>query len=337
MLRKKNKYVVAVIGATSVEGREIIDVLDERNFPVDALLPFASERYAGERLEFKGKGVTARDLTKDSFANVDVAFFAEGTEPSIEFAPVAVSAGAVVIDASGAFRRDPKVPLALPEVTGRSWETHSGIIALPGSMSSGLALILAPIRKKTGIKRVVAATFQSVSGTGKKAMDELAQQTVSLLNFRDLETKVYPHQIAFSCIPQVGSFLETGQSKEEEMIESETRRLLEDDALGISATCALVPVFRGHAAALNIELKQSQSANDIRAALSEAPGVLVYDDPGKSLYPLAVDCVGKDEVRAGRIREDHSLQNGISLWIAFDNIRRGVALNAVQLAEELIK
>lgn len=337
MLKKKNKYIIAIAGATGVVGREMIEILEERNFPVSEIVLLASERSEGERLEFRGNRVTVKKLTKDSFEGVDIALFSAGADRSREFAPAAVKSGAVVIDNSTAFRMDPKVPLVVPEVNAAAIEHQSGIIANPNCSTIAMVMALKPIHDAARIRRIVVTTFQSVSGTGKKAMDELAQQTVALLNFRDIETKVYPHQIAFNCLPHIDSFLENGYTKEEMKMADETKKILEDDSIRVTATTVRVPVFRCHSESVNIETEKKLSANEARALLSAAPGVIVYDDPGKNLYPLAIDVAGKDETYVGRIREDESIPNGINLWIVSDNLRKGAALNAVQIAERLIK
>jgi len=337
MLKKKDKYVVAVAGATGAVGREMLEILEERAFPVKEIVPLASERSEGERAEFKGKRVIVRRLTKDSFQDVDIALFSAGVERSLEFAHHAVKSGTVVIDNSSAFRMDPKVPLVVPEVNAHALDKHSGIIANPNCSTIAMVLVLKPIHDKVKIKRIVVTTFQSVSGTGKEAMEELAQQTVALLNFKDLETKVYPHQIAFNCIPHIDAFLENGYTKEEMKMVNETRKIMEDDTIRVTATTVRVPVFRGHSESLNIETEKKISANEVRAILAEAPGVIVYDDPKKNIYPLAMDVVGKDETYVGRVREDESIPNGINLWLTSDNLRKGAALNAVQIAELLIK
>jgi aspartate-semialdehyde dehydrogenase len=337
MLKKKNKYVVAVAGATGVVGREMIEILEERNFPVAELMPLASERSEGERVEFHGKNVVVRKLTKDSFKGVDIALFSAGGERSLEFAPAAVESGAVVIDNSSAFRMDPKVPLVVPEVNAHAIAKHRGIIANPNCSTIGMVVALKPIHDAAKIKRIVVTTFQSVSGTGKKAIDELASQTVALLNFRDVETNVYPHQIAFNCLPHIDAFLDNGYTKEEMKMVNETKKIMEDDSIRVTATTVRVPVFRCHSESVNIETEKKISANEVRAILSAAPGVIVYDDPKKNLYPLAIDVAGKDETYVGRIREDESIPNGINLWLVSDNVRKGAALNAVQIAEYLIK
>jgi aspartate-semialdehyde dehydrogenase len=337
MLKKKSKYVVAVVGATGAVGREMVSILEERNFPVSDLVLLASERSEGERIEFCGKKLPARKLTKDSFKGVDIALFSAGSERSLKFAPVAVAAGAVVIDNSSAFRMDPQVPLVVPEINAHALEKHAGIIANPNCSTIGLLMALKPIHDVAKVKRIVVTTFQSVSGTGKEAIDELASQTVALLNFKDIETKVYPHQIAFNCLPHIDGFLENGYTKEEMKMVNETRKIMEDDAIRLTATTVRVPVFRCHAESINIETSTKLDANEARAVLSKFPGVIVYDDPSRNLYPLQLDVSGKDEVYVGRIREDETVPNGLNIWVVSDNLRKGAALNAVQIAEHLIK
>ncbi|OGW26982.1 MAG: aspartate-semialdehyde dehydrogenase [Nitrospirae bacterium GWC2_57_13] len=337
MLKKKNKYVVAVAGATGIVGRELVEILEERDFPVSDLVLLASERTEGERLDFRGKKWTVRRLTKDSFKGVDIALFCAGSERSLEFAPAAAASGAVVIDNSSAFRMDPKVPLVVPEVNGDAVEQHSGIIANPNCSTIALVLALKPIHDAAKIKRVVVTTFQSVSGTGKKAMDELAGQTVALLNFADVKTEVYPHQIAFNCIPHIDSFLENGSTKEEMKMANETRKILGDDSIGVTATAVRVPVFRCHAESVNIETEKKLPVNEVRALLAAAPGVVVFDDPSRNIYPLQIDMTGKDDIYVGRIREDVTVSNGINLWLVSDNLRKGAGLNAVQIAEHLVR
>jgi aspartate-semialdehyde dehydrogenase len=337
MLNKKSTYVVAVVGATGAVGREMVSILDERKFPVSELVLLASDRSEGERIAFRGKNLPVRKLAKDSFAGVDIALFSAGSERSLKFAPIAVAAGAVVIDNSSAFRMDRSVPLVIPEVNAAALAGHTGIIANPNCSTISLLMAVKPLHDAVKVKRVVVTTFQSVSGTGKEAIDELAGQTVALLNFKDIEKKVYPHQIAFNCIPQIDGFLEDGSTREEMKLADETRKILGDDSPKVTATCVRVPVFRCHAESVNVETENKLSANDARAALAGAPGVIVYDDPARSLYPLQLDTAGKDEVYVGRIREDATVQNGLNLWIVSDNLRKGAALNAVQIAEHLTK
>jgi aspartate-semialdehyde dehydrogenase len=337
MLKKKDKYVVAVVGATGVVGKEMVEILEERKFPITELVLLASERSEGERLDFGGKKWTVKKLGRDSFKGVDIALFSAGAARSLEFAPEAVKSGAVVIDNTSAFRMDPKVPLVVPEVNAHTIEKHSGIIANPNCSTIGMVVVLKPLHDKVRIKRVVVTTFQSVSGTGKEAIDELAGQTVALLNFREVEKNVYPHQIAFNCLPHIDAFLENGYTREEMKMANETRKIMEDDTIRVTATTVRVPVFRCHSESLNIETEKSISANEARAVLSAAPGVIVYDDPKRNIYPLAIDTAGKDEVYVGRIREDETIPNGLNLWLVSDNLRKGAALNAVQIAEHLIR
>jgi len=337
MLDKKNAYVVAVAGATGAAGREMVEILEERNFPVAELVLLASERSEGERLEFKGKNRTVKRLSRESFKGVDIAFFFVDAARSLEFAPAGVQSGAVVIDNSSAFCMDPKVPLVVPEVNPHAIAGHSGIIANPDCSTIGMAVALKPIHDAARIKRIVVTTFQSVSGTGKKGMDELAQQTVALLNFKDVAINVYPQQIAFNCLPHIGDFLDNGYTMEEMNMVNETKKIMEDDSIRVAVTTVRVPVFRCHSESVNIETDKKMSSNDVRAILSTAPSVIVYDDPKKNIYPLAIDVAGKDEVYVGRIREDESIANGINLWIVSDNLRKGSALNAVQIAEHLVR
>ena len=336
MLKKKNKYAVAVVGATGAVGREMVSILEERKFPVAELVLLASERTEGERIEFNNKDWTVKKLGKDSFIGVDIALFSAGSEQSLKYAPIAVAARTVVIDNSSAFRMDPKVPLVIPEVNAHVIVKHSGIIANPNCSTIGLLMALKPIHDAAKVKRVVVTTFQSVSGTGKEAIDELAGQTVALLNFKDIETKVYPYQIAFNCIPHIDSFLENGYTREEMKMVNETNKIMDDDTIRLTATTVRVPVFRCHAESVNIETEKKLSANEARAILSKMPGVIVYDDPSRSIYPLQLDVSGKDEIYVGRVREDETIKNGLNLWIVVDNVRKGAALNAVQIAEHLL-
>jgi aspartate-semialdehyde dehydrogenase len=337
MLKKKDKYVVAISGATGAVGKELTEILEERRFPVSELVPLASDRSEGERIDFQGKKWMVKRLTNDAFKDVDIAFLSAGAERSTQFAPVAVRAGAVVIDTTSAFRMDPKVPLIVPEVNAHAVKGHDGIIANPNCSTIIMVVALKQIHDAVRIKRIVVTTFQSVSGSGTDAIDELASQTVALLNFRDIETKVYPHQIAFNCLPHIDAFLDSGYTKEEIKIVNETKKIMEDDSLRVTATTVRVPVFRCHSESVNIETERSITPNEVRAILSGAPGVIVFDDPKKNLYPLAIDSAGKDDVYVGRIRADESVPNGFNMWIVSDNLRKGAALNAVQIAEILIK
>ena len=336
MLQKKTKYAVAVAGAAGLAGRELLEVLEERDFPFSDISLFDVEEAAGEHLEFQGKSRAVKKLEEGCFAGADVVFFATDPSDANANAPAAVQSGAVVIDLSGAFREDPKVPLVVPEVNPQACSGRNGIIASPSPLTVAVSTVLKPLHEAAAIKRIVLTVFEPVSGTGKRAMDELAQQTVALLNFRDVEASVYPHQIAFNSLPQVGAFLENGATRAEESIALETRKILGDASIRVAATAVRVPVFRCLAAAMNIETAKPVTANEVRALLSSRPDIVVYDDPDKNLYPTAIDVAGKDETYVGRIREDVSVPNGICLWIVSDNLRRGIGLNAVRIAELLI-
>jgi len=337
MLKKKSSYVVAVAGATGAVGTEMVSILEERNFPVSELRLLASERSEGKRIEYKGKQVKVEVLGHDSFKGVDIALFSAGASRSLEFAPSAAKDGCIVIDNSSAWRMDDQCPLVVPEVNPHHLkDIPKGIIANPNCSTIQMLVVLKPLHDAAKIKRVVVTTFQSVSGTGKKAMDELMEQTVALLNFKEPPIKVYPHQIAFNCLPQIDSFLDNGYTKEEMKMVNETHKML-DKNIRVTATTVRVPVFKCHSESINIETEKKLTANEARAILAGAPGVVVYDEPSKSVYPLAIDVAGKDDTYVGRIREDESIDNGLNLWVVSDNLRKGAALNAVQIAEELIK
>jgi aspartate-semialdehyde dehydrogenase len=337
MLKKKSEYVVAVVGATGAVGTEMIEVLEERKFPVARLVPLASARSAGGTVTFAGNEVSIEVLTKDSFAGVDIALFSAGADLSREFAPIAVKAGAVVIDNSAAWRMTPEVPLVVPEVNAHDIQLHKGIIANPNCSTIQMVVALKPLHDEARIKRIVVTTFQSVSGTGKDAMDELMTECQDLLSFKSASPKVYPYQIAFNCLPQIDDFLPSGYTKEEMKMVHETRKIMGDQSIHVTATTVRVPVYVGHSEAVNIETERKLSANDARAILSTAPGVLLYDDPAHKIYPMPLEVAGKDEVYVGRIREDESIANGLNLWVVADNLRKGAALNAVQIAEHLVQ
>jgi aspartate-semialdehyde dehydrogenase len=337
MLKKKSGYVVAVVGATGAVGTEMIEVLQERKFPVARLLPLASARSAGGMVTFEGNEVSIEVLTKDSFAGVDIALFSAGADLSREFAPIAVKAGAVVIDNSAAWRMAPEVPLVVPEVNAHDIQRHKGIIANPNCSTIQMVVALKPLHDEARIKRIVVTTFQSVSGTGKDAMDELMTECQDLLSFKSASPKVYPYQIAFNCLPHIDDFLPSGYTKEEMKMVHETRKIMGDQSIHVTATTVRVPVYVGHSEAINIETERKLSANDARAILSTAPGVLLYDDPAHKIYPMPLEVAGKDEVYVGRVREDESIANGLNLWVVADNLRKGAALNAVQIAEYLAR
>ncbi|MDP1947170.1 MAG: aspartate-semialdehyde dehydrogenase [Nitrospirota bacterium] len=337
MNKKKSGYVVAIVGATGAVGTEMIEVLEEREFPVSRLVPLASARSAGGTVTFQGNEIPIEVLTKDSFAGVDIALFSAGAELSREFAPIAVKAGAVVIDNSAAWRMTLEVPLVVPEVNPHDIPRHKGIIANPNCSTIQMVVALKPLHDRARIKRIVVTTFQSVSGTGKDAMDELMTECQDLLSFKEVSPKVYPFQIAFNCLPQIDDFLPSGYTKEEMKMLHETRKIMGDQSIQVTATTVRVPVYVGHSEAINIETEKKLSVNEARAILSTAPGVLLYDDPAHQIYPMPLEVAGKDEVYVGRVREDESISNGLNLWVVADNLRKGAALNAVQIAEHLAK
>jgi len=339
MFKKKPGYVVAVVGATGAVGKETLEILEERKFPLASLRLFASKRSAGEVLPCQGKEWKVEELTPEvSFVGVDIAFISATDDISREYGRRLGAAGVVVIDDSGVFRMEADVPLVVPEVNAHALRTMPrGIVSIPNCTTTPLVMALKPLQEAVGVKRVVVTTFQSVSGTGAAAMDELMTQTKDLLAFRDAKAEVYPYQIAFNLLPHIGSFNSDGDCSEEVKIAKETRKILEAPTLRVTATTVRVPVLRCHSEAINVELERPLKPNEARAALAAMPGVIVYDDPSKKLYPMPLDATGKDDVYIGRIREDESITNGLNLWVVSDNLRKGAALNAVQIAEHLAK
>ncbi len=330
---------LAVAGATGAVGNQMIACLEERNFPVKSVKFLASSRSAGRKLRFKGDEIPVQELKEDSFKGVDIAIFSAGGGTSEKYAPFAAKDGCIVVDNSSAWRMDPDVPLIVPEVNPHAIAgyTKKGIIANPNCSTIQMVVPLNPIHEKCGIRRIVVSTYQAVSGTGKKAIDELFDQTRSIMNFLDYKKNVYPHRIAFNCLPHIDKFLENGYTKEEMKMVNETRKIMEDDSIGVTATTVRVPVFYGHSESVNIETKKHISARQIRDILENTPGIKVMDDPEKNIYPLATDAAGQDMILVGRIRDDESILNGINMWIVADNIRKGAATNTVQIAEILAK
>lgn len=339
MLKKKSAYTVAILGATGAVGKESLEILEERDFPLAALRLFASKRSAGEVMTCQGKEWRVEELSESSsFAGVDFAFISATDAISKEYGPRLGAAGVVVIDDSGVFRMDPQVPLVVPEVNAAALRSlPRGIVSIPNCTTTPLVMALKPLQDAVGIKRVIVTTFQSVSGTGAAAMDELLDQTRALMAFRDVKADVYPYQIAFNLLPHIGAFSDTGECSEEVKIVRETRKILDAPNLRVTSTTVRVPVLRCHSESINVELEKPLSPNDARAALAAMPGVLVYDDPLKQLYPMPLDATGKDDVYVGRIRVDASVTNGLNLWVVSDNLRKGAALNAIQIAECLVR
>ena len=331
------KYKVAVVGATGMVGQEIIKVLQEREFPVETLLPLASVRTAGSKVEFNGEEITVVELTETSFEGVEIALFSAGAAVSEKFAPIAVKAGSLVVDNTSHFRMDKDIPLIVPEVNGNKIPKDGGIIANPNCSTAQLVVALKPIYDAVGIERIVVSTYQAVSGSGKEAVDELQKQTADILSGREIETNVYPHQIAFNVLPHIDVFLDNGYTKEEMKMINETKKIFDDDSIKITATTCRVPVFFGHSESVNIQTKKKISVQEVRELLSKTENVVVVDDPANNIYPLASKCAGKNDTFVGRIREDISLENGIEMFVVSDNLRKGAAFNAVQIAEEYIK
>jgi aspartate-semialdehyde dehydrogenase len=335
MSRLNKKYNVAVAGATGAVGGAMLDVLVRRDFPFKKLRLLASERSLGKKLKFKGQEIPVGLLSKNAFEEIDIALFSAGAARSLEFAPAAAAAGAVVIDNSSAFRMNDDIPLVVPEVNSHAIAqyTKTGIIANPNCSTIQMLVALKPIHDKAGIKRIVVSTYQAVSGTGAKAVAELEEQVRAYAAGEPIQKKVYPHQIAFNCLPHIDSFLDNGYTKEEMKMVNETRKIFEDQSIGVTATTVRVPVFYGHSESINIETEKKISAAAVKDLLATAPGVKIVDEPSLSIYPMALDCAGKFETLVGRIREDESIENGINLWVVADNILKGAALNAVQIAE----
>ncbi len=333
---KKEKYNVAVVGATGAVGRRMITTLAERDFPVDRLVLLASARSAGQVLTFKGKSIAVELLTESSFAGQDFALFSAGASVSLKYAPFSVDAGCIVIDNSSAFRMEKDIPLVVPEVNPDAIPDQPEIIANPNCSTIQMVVALHPIHAKYRIKRVVVSTYQSVSGSGQKAIAELTTQSMAVLDGKDTSSEVYPHQIAFNCLPHIDVFLDNGYTKEEMKMVNETRKILGDDSIQVSPTTVRVPVFYSHSESVNVETEAPISAEAVKKLLRHSPGIRVVDDPERSEYPLAIDAEGKDEVFVGRLRNDLSRKKAINFWIVSDNLRKGAALNAVQIAELIV-
>ncbi len=331
------EYNVAIVGATGVVGEEMRKVLEQRDFPVKNLKLLASAKSSGRRLTFKRVGVNVEELTKDSFKGIDVALFSAGAQISKEYAPYTVKAGAVVIDNSSAFRMEPDVPLVVPEVNPDDVSWHKGIIANPNCSTIQMVVVLKPLYDLSRIKRIVVSTYQAVSGTGRKAVQELLDQSKAILLGEEPKIEVYPHQIAFNLIPQIDIFLEGGYTREELKMVNEVQKIMGDSEMRITATCVRVPVFISHSESVNVETEEKITADEAREILKKAPGVEVIDDPENRAYPLPIFAANKDACYVGRIREDESIENGLNLWVVADNLRKGAALNAVQIGEVLIE
>ncbi len=336
---KKKAYNVAIAGATGVVGKEFLKILEERRFPIGELRLLASERSAGVVLEFRGDALPVRLLDEETFNNVDIGLFSPGASVSAIHAPRAAKAGCVVIDNTSQFRMDPLIPLVVPEVNPEAIALYKnkGIIANPNCSTIQMVVVLKPIHDRHKIKRIVVSTYQAVSGAGKEAMEELSEQVKNLFNMREPVAKALPHRIAFNCLPQIDSFLDNGYTKEEMKMVNETRKIFGDDSVKVTATTVRVPVFVGHSESVNIETEKPIDPDDVRRLLEGAPGVTVLDDPKNGVYPMPIDAADQDDTFVGRIRRDDTVPNGLNMWIVADNLRKGAALNAVQIAEILIR
>ncbi len=328
---------VAILGATGLVGQEFIRILRQRKFPMSSIKLLASEASEGRKITIGRKEFEVEKASHDSFENIDLALFSAGAEISRDMAPAAAKAGAVVVDNSSAWRMEPDIPLVVPEVNPEDIAMHKGIIANPNCSTIQMVVALNPLHKANPIKRIIVATYQAVSGTGRAAMEELSTQTKQILNGQEIIPHVYPHQIAFNLLPHIDVFLGNGYSKEEMKMVNETRKIMHAEEIAISATCVRVPVFMSHSEAVHVEFTRPMTPEEARDILSKAPGVKVIDDPDVNMYPMPTDAAGRDETFVGRVRSDLSNPNGLVMWIVSDNLRKGAALNAVQIAEEVVK
>jgi aspartate-semialdehyde dehydrogenase len=328
---------VAVVGATGAVGIEMIKTLEKRDFPLSRLTLLASARSAGKKLKFRGEDIAVKELTKDSFAGIDIALFSAGGSISKEFAPIAAKAGCVVVDNSSAFRQDDNVPLVVPEINAADVKKHKGIIANPNCTTAITLMALYPLHQAFGVKRIFAASYQAVSGTGAKALEELERQVGQIVKGEPVTKEVYPHQIAFNVLPHVDAFLPTGYTKEEMKMENEGRKIMHHPGFRASVTCVRVPVYRSHSIAVNAEFEKPVSVQAARDVLKKSPGIDVVDEPENKRYPMPLFTSEKYNCEVGRIRMDCALDNGLAFWVSGDQLLKGAALNAVQIAEELLK
>ena len=332
-----NSCKVAVIGATGAVGQVFLKIAEERKFPMDALRLCASERSLGKKLKFNGEDIAVELCDEKLLQDVDFAFISASGDVSREIAPMAAKNGAVAIDDSSAFRMDKSVPLVVPEVNAEDLLSHKGIVSIPNCSTTPLVMTLKPLMRHATVRRVIADTFQSVTGTGTAALQEMQEQSSQILNDESVNPSAYPHQIAFNVLPHIEPFQENGYTREEMKMVYETRKILHDDSLMVSATCVRVPVAVSHSESIHIEFDRPITPNQVREILSEEPGVRVVDDPFSDVYPMPIDAAGTDEVLVGRIRRDVSHPNGIALWVVCDNLRKGAALNAIQIAEQMME
>ncbi len=330
------EYRVAIVGATGIVGQEFIRVLEQRDFPMNSIHLFASDHSAGKKLFVSDREIEVKETTPESFEETDIALFSAGAEVSRRFSPIAAQSGAVVVDNSSAFRMDADVPLVVPEVNPEDIQWHKGIIANPNCSTIQMVVTLYPLHKVNPIKRIIVDTYQAVSGTGAAAVEELTTQAKQVLGGQGAIPHIYPHQIAFNVLPEIDVFMDNGYTKEEWKMVEETKKIMHADDTVISATCVRVPVFTGHSEAIHVEFSEPMSPEEARRILARAPGIKILDDTTISLYPQPWSAAGTDEVFVGRIRQDASNPNSLAMWVVADNLRKGAALNTVQIAEEII-
>lgn len=327
------KFNVAILGATGLVGQKMIEVLEERRFPVNKLFPIASEKSSGHQIKFAGKQIDILTLSPNIFSDVHIALFSAGSNLSREIAPIAARKGAIVIDNSKAWRMDPEVPLIVPEINSQDILGHKGIIANPNCSTIQMVMVIAPLHRKYRIKRLVVSTYQAVSGSGKEAVKQLKDE----ITLGKSIAPYYPHPIAYNCLPHIDNFENDGYTIEEHKMIRETQKILNDHSIKITSTTVRVPVFGGHSESVNLEFEKKYNLDDIHSLLAKMPGIVVEDNPKENLYPMPINAHNKDEVFVGRIRRDTTIPNGLNLWIVSDNLRKGAATNAVQIAEKLIE
>ena len=332
-----NECSIAIVGATGAVGQVFLDILERRDFPLKSVRLCASERSVGKKLKLRGEEIAVELATPELLSEVDFAFIAASTAVSRELAPLAAENGAIAIDDSSAFRMQDDVPLVVPEVNGDDLGYHKGIVSIPNCTTTPLVMALKPLHDQNAVKRVIAATYQSVTGTGAAAAQELRDQSGDVLAGRETSAEVYPHRIAFSVLPHVEPFWDNGYTNEEMKMQNETRKIMHAPDIRVSSTCVRVPVVVSHSEAVNVEFSDAISPGEVREILADAPGIRVVDEPQSNVYPTPIEAEGQDDVFVGRIREDLALDNGIAMWLSCDNLRKGAALNSIQIAEEILE
>ncbi len=332
-----NECSIAIVGATGAVGQVFLDILEERDFPLKSVRLCASERSVGKKLKLRGEEIEVELATPELLSEVDFAFIAASTAVSRELAPMAAENGAIAIDDSSAFRMQDDVPLVVPEVNGDDLDYHNGIVSIPNCTTTPLVMALKPLHEQNAVKRVIAATYQSVTGTGAAAAQELRDQAGDILAGGEPNVEIYPHRIAFNVLPHVEPFWDNGYTNEEMKMQNETRKIMHAPDIKVSSTCVRVPVFISHSEAVNVEFTDAISPGEAREILASSPGVRVVDDPGANVYPTPIKAEYRDDVLVGRIREDIALDNGIAMWLSCDNLRKGAALNSIQIAEEILE